>query len=63
MFVMPHANRDSHVFSHPTHFDPDRWARSENDSTAGSKRIFTYGAGSRDCIGKFVTDPLLAAVL
>jgi cytochrome P450 len=57
-----HRNPD--VYADPLTWDPKRWLEGGDDAAAAKKSFFTFGAGSRKCIGQHIavecrTCPLL----
>nr|XP_027227536.1 cytochrome P450 3A43-like [Penaeus vannamei] len=43
------AHTDPKIFPHPKKFLPERWSQDNKDDRG---RIFAFGAGPRECIGK-----------
>jgi cytochrome P450 len=47
-----HRNPD--VYADPLTWDPKRWLEGGDDAAAAKKSFFTFGAGSRKCIGQHI---------
>ena len=56
VFMTYHAHRDEKVFQNPDQFNHERWNGSNMSDRA---RLFTFGAGSRCCLGRHLVDYLL----
>lgn len=53
------VQHDKEVFGEDSHeFRPERWLVSEQRYRAMEKAMLVFGAGTRTCIGKHVSDEL-----
>lgn len=54
------ANRDPTVFPEPDSFKPERWTQ---QNAGDREKVWTFGGGPRQCIGRYLSSTLLRELL